>query len=123
LKKPPIGKIGKPKISGLVAEEAPSSGKPPFWSATKDKPGVENAYGHFKKHGVEFPEYPNATQYAQGAKSFVNNPPAGTLTKVRLNGDKLFYDPTTNTFAVQRADGALRTMFRPADGINYWNLQ
>jgi RHS repeat-associated protein len=101
----------------------PSSGKPPLWTATKDKTGIENAYGHFKKHGAEFPEYPNAMQYAQGARSFVNNPAAGTLTKVRPNGDKLFFDPATNTFAVQRADGALRTMFRPADGINYWSRQ
>jgi filamentous hemagglutinin len=45
------------------------------------------------------------------------------LTKVRDNGDKLFYNPGSNTFAVQRADGALRTMFRPDSGINYWNAQ
>ena len=95
----------------------------PLWTGTKNKTGVENAFGHFKKHGKEFPEFPNATQYAQGARNFVTNPPKRTFTKVRPNGDKLFYNPATNTFAVQRADGALRTMFRPADGINYWNKQ
>ena len=94
-----------------------------LWTSTKNKTGVENAFDHFKKHGKEFPEFPNATQYAQGARNFVTNPPKGTLTKVRPNGDKLFYDPATNTFAVQRADGALRTMFRPTDGISYWNKQ
>lgn len=42
-----------------------------------------------------------------------------TLTKTRPNGDKLFYDPSSNTFAVKAANGAPRTMFRPTDGTNY----
>ena len=82
-----------------------------------------NAFEHYKRHGDEFPEIANAYHYVMKARAFVRNPPAGTLTKIRQNGDRLFYDQSTNTFAVQRADGALRTMFRPDNGINYWNLQ
>jgi len=108
----------------------PRAPRGPLWTGTKSKTGVQNALGHFKKHGSEFPQYPNATQYAQGARNFVSNPPKGTLTKVRPNGDKLFYDPATNTFASQRADGALRTMFKPdpakhgyPTNLDYFNAQ
>lgn len=100
-----------------------ASKKTPLWSLTKNKSSVENAFGHWKKHGNEFPELQNAKQYAEQAKDFLNNPPKGTLTKTRPNGDVLRYDPKTNTFGVQNADGAPKTMFRPSDGINYWNKQ
>ena len=95
----------------------------PIWSSTKAKTPAQNAFSHWKSHGPEFPEFQNAKQYMEGAKSFFNDPPAGTLTKTRANGDKLFYDPATNTFGVQAANGAPRTLFRPTAGINYWNNQ
>ena len=97
--------------------------KTPLWTATKTKTPVQNAFRHWKDHGVEFPEFQNAKQYVEGTKSFFSNPPVGTLTKVRPNGDKLFYNPANNTFGVHAADGAPRTMFRPTDEINYWNKQ
>jgi hypothetical protein len=97
--------------------------KTPLWTSTKSKTAVENAFGHWQKHGAEFPEFQNAKQYVEGAKDFVSKPPSGTLTKTRPNGDTLFYNPANNTFGVQAADGAPRTMFRPTDGINYWNKQ
>lgn len=94
-----------------------------LWSSTKNKSAVENAFGHFKKHKSEFPEFQNAKQYAEGTKKFLNNPPKGTLTKTNSRGDTLRYDPNTNTFGVLSKDGAPRTMFRPKDGIDYWNEQ
>jgi filamentous hemagglutinin len=97
--------------------------KSTFWSSTKDKTSVENAYGHSTKHGDEFPEYQNSVQYVQAAQDFVNNPPDGTLTKTRPNGDTLYYDPATNTFASKTKDGAPKTMFKPAAGMDYWNKQ
>jgi YD repeat-containing protein len=101
----------------------PYAAKTPLWTSTKAKTGVENAFGHWQKHGAEFPEFQNAKQYVEGAKDFFSKPPSGTLTKTRPNGDTLFYNPANNTFGVQAADGAPRTMFRPTDGINYWNKQ
>ena len=69
------------------------------------------------------------TSFGAGG-SFVNNPPAGTLTKVRNNGETVYYNPSTNTFAVKRADGAPKTMFKPdpADhgyktNLDYFNAQ
>jgi len=93
------------------------------WSATKTLSETDNALGHADKHLVEFPEYSNNTEYINGAQDFVSNPPSGTLTKTRANGDTLYYNPSTNTFAVSNSSGVPRTMFRPSNGINYWNVQ
>lgn len=94
-----------------------------FWSSTSDKTSVQNAYDHSVKHGDEFPDYQNSLQYVQAAQDFVNDPPPGTLTKTRPNGDTLYYDPASNTFAVQNANGAPKTMFKPSAGMAYWNKQ
>ena len=122
--------IGRPVViqtpGSYLAGKAPveaGASKTPIWSSTSNKTSVENAFGHWQKHGAEFPEFQNAKQYVEGAQSFINNSPAGTLTKVRPNGDTLFYNPATNTFGVQGANGAPRTIFKPSGGMNYWNKQ
>ncbi|WP_245951837.1 hypothetical protein [Paracidovorax anthurii] len=94
----------------------------PIWSATKSKSAVENAFGHWKKHAAEFPELINSKQYVETAKSLVANPPADALTKAR-GAEMLIYDQATNTFLVRGVNGAPKTMFRPKEGINYWNQQ
>lgn len=94
-----------------------------IWSETKKKEPVPNAYGHWDKHKKEFPEYQNAKQYVDATHNFVNKPPSGTLTKIRPNGDTLYYNPTTNTFASKNIDGVPRTMFKPEKGMEYWNKQ
>ena len=94
-----------------------------IWSSTKKKSAVENAFGHWKKHKSEFPELQNAKQYVEKAADFLRNPPKGTLTKINSRGDTLRYNPASNTFGVLSKDGVPRTMFRPRDGINYWNKQ
>jgi filamentous hemagglutinin len=96
--------------------------KGPIWSSTKKLSSVENALGHWNKHKAEFPELANSKQYVEAARSLVTNPPAGALTKAR-GAETLVYDRATNTFAVRGADGVPKTMFRPTDGINYWNKQ
>jgi hypothetical protein len=95
----------------------------PLWTSAKGKNGVQNAYAHFVKHRSEFPELQNALQYVKAAREIANSPSSKVLSKVRANGDRLFYDMNTNTFVSQRLDGALRTMFRPSNGLEYWNLQ
>ncbi|MDT3723247.1 hypothetical protein, partial [Pseudomonas oryzihabitans] len=112
-----------PRIDGGTPDLLDTTSSGPIWSSTKSKSAVENALGHWDKHKSEFPELQNAKQYAEEAKSFLINPPQGTLTKTNARGDTLRYDPGTNTFGVLGQDGAPRTMFRPTDGINYWNRQ
>lgn len=111
----PVGKIatvGKTTVKGAS-----------IWTKGGKLSGVENALGHWKKHGNEFPEFQNAKQYVDGAKDFFKNSPSGTLMKIRPDGDVLKYHQKTNTFGVMDATGVPRTMFRPTDGIKYWNIQ
>lgn len=96
---------------------------PKLWTDIKKKTGVQNAYRHYKDHGKEFPGLNNAVEYVEKAHTFVTKPPNGVFRKVRPNGDELFYHQATNTFAVRNAQGAPRTMFKPKDGIEYWNRQ
>ncbi|KDE37340.1 hypothetical protein AW40_06630 [Kosakonia radicincitans UMEnt01/12] len=106
--------------------EAQLSGKDKdtqIWTETKKDDPVSNAYGHWDKHKTEFPEFQNSKQYVDATHDFVTNPPEGTLTKTRPNGDTLYYNPQTNTFASKDVNGVPRTMFRPGKGMEYWNKQ
>lgn len=65
----------------------------------------------------------SAEDYAARMKAFAENPPAGADTVKRPNGDTLYYQASTNTFAVVARDGTPRTMFKPDDGPAYWAQQ
>ncbi|OLY94438.1 RHS repeat-associated core domain-containing protein [Cnuella takakiae] len=84
-----------------------------LWTPTGSKTSAQNAFGHFDKHKKEFPEYQNSLQYVKGAHAFTSSPPPGTFMRTRTNGENVYYHPGTNTFAVTKADGTPKTMFRP----------
>ncbi len=94
----------------------------PLWSKNRKYSADENAHYHFQKHGPEFSakSYPDYMAMVHG---FIHNPPPGTQTLKRTNGDTLFYDPKGNVFAVMTKQGAPRTMFRPDNGAAYWQQQ
>ena len=79
---------------------------------------------HFDDHAAEF-GYRTPVEYLRGARDFVARKDVETFTRVggRTDGDRLFYDEASNTFAVLRKDGVLRTYFRPRDGRAYWLKQ
>src|SRR5690606_35069476 len=77
----PLGKVGGAAVRG-VGNIAAKTGTQ-LWTSTSKVSSVKNAFGHWKKHGAEFPEFINAKQYVEGAKSFMHNSPAGTLIKTR----------------------------------------
>jgi len=105
----------------------PSGARPAATAVTWSEPvwtdGVSNAEHHWQKHGAEFPEFATRDAYVAGAHAFIDHPPPGTLTKERNNGDTLFYNPDSNTFAVRASNGAPRTFFRPDSGSAYWERQ
>ncbi len=103
--------------------EALEQAKVPLWTSTGTRTARENAVAHWEKHKAEFPEYDDAEAYIAGVHEFFSNPPPGTLKKRRRNGDQLQYHPESNTFAVRDRRGAPRTMFRPRNGMRYWNRQ
>ncbi len=94
----------------------------PMWSASRRFSAEQNAERAFTRNGEAFGAH-TLDQFVDKAHAFVETPPKGTLTYVRSNGDKLFYDPKGNVFAVATKDGAPRTMFKPDEGRAYWDEQ
>ncbi|ODT89211.1 hypothetical protein [Phenylobacterium sp. SCN 70-31] len=94
----------------------------PMWSSTRRYSAQENAERAFSRNGEAFGAA-DVDTFVRKAHAFVNSPPRGTLTLPRSNGDTLLYDPKGNVFAIRTAQGAPRTMFRPDDGMAYWEEQ
>lgn len=89
--------------------------KPQIWSGGKR--ASENAAEHFAKHGREFP-FPTETAYVEAAHDFVSRPPPGTLMTVQDDGDRVYYNPELNFFAVTSPQENIRTFFRPDPKIH-----
>lgn len=106
------------------AREAPTPriGGKPMWSSNAKYSAEENATYHFERNGAEFGAK-DVDAFVRQAHDFVTDPPRGALTLTRANGDRLIYDEKSNTFAVATKDGAPRTMFKPDDGLAYWEKQ
>lgn len=94
----------------------------PLWSATRRYSAEENARRAFERNGEAFGAR-SVDDFARRAHAFVTDPPKGVLTLARANGDTLFYDPKANVFAVANREGAPRTMFKPDEGMAYWEEQ
>jgi hypothetical protein len=118
---------GAPLPSGTNTAPSPALAGSATGAPSRDVPvwsgGEDNAQHHWEKHGAQFPQFGGEQAYVAGAHAFMAHPPAGTLTKHRANGDTLYFDPASGTFAVQAEDGAPRTMFKPDDGMAYWERQ
>lgn len=94
----------------------------PLWSASRQHSAQENAERAFSRNGEAFGAN-NLNAFVGKAHAFVEHPPKGALTLARANGDTLIYDPKANVFAVRSKQGAPRTMFKPDDGMAYWQKQ
>ncbi|WP_296596848.1 hypothetical protein [Phenylobacterium sp.] len=94
----------------------------PMWSASRKFSAQQNAQRAFDRNGRAFGA-DSVDEFVSKAHGFVSHPPKGTLTLTRKNGDRLFYDPKGNVFAVASKAGAPRTMFKPDEGMAYWEEQ
>lgn len=92
------------------------------WAANRSHSADDNAHYQFEKRGADFGAA-DFKAYVAKADAFVAHPPAGVLKLERANGDVLMYDPKSNVFAVADKSGAPRTMFKPAEGMAYWDVQ
>jgi pyocin large subunit-like protein len=80
---------------------------------------------HFAKHAGEWGAG-NITKeaYLKRAQDLLSRKTGDNiLGAVRSNGDILRYNARTNEFAVGTAEGVIRTLFRPAEGMAYWLRQ
>lgn len=92
------------------------------WSTARNRTAEEGAQRSFDRNGASFGAA-TVEAYVSAAHAFIANPPPGTQTAQRRNGDTLYYHAPSNTFAVATRDGAPRTMFKPDDGAAYWAEQ
>ena len=112
----------QPKVDHRKDQVAKADDGRPMWATSKAKSADEGAERAFARNGEAFGAK-TLDQYVQKAHAFVGHPPKGTLTLTRKNGDTLYYDPKGNIFAVANKEGAPRTMFKPDDGMAYWEKQ
>ncbi len=111
-----------PKVDHRKDTVATAEDGKPMWAPSKRFSAEEGAQRQFERDGAAF-DAKTLDQFVKKAHAFVGHPPKGTLTLTRQNGDTLFYDPKGNVFAVASKEGAPRTMFKPDDGMAYWQKQ
>lgn len=122
-----LASVGRPQAGGRETvdhrdDPVPQVDGKPMWSASRRYSAEENAQRAFDRNGEAFGAR-DIEDFVRKAHAFVEDPPKGTLTLARANGDVLFYDPKANVFAVANKAGAPRTMFKPDEGMAYWEEQ
>jgi pyocin large subunit-like protein len=93
-----------------------------IWAANSRHTAQDNAQYQFDKRAADF-GLTDFKAFVSQADAFVAHPPHGVLKVERSNGDVLLYDPKSNVFAVADKSGAPRTIFKPSDGMAYWDAQ
>ena len=116
-----VNETGDPQVDHRQDAVKLVDGKP-MWSASRKFSAEENAERAFARNGEAFGA-DNIDEFVDKAHAFVSHPPKSALTLARANGDTLIYDPKANVFAVRSKAGAPRTMFKPDDGMAYWEQQ
>ncbi len=112
----------QPTAAAPSASTAVNDGEPARWTSNSRNTAEQNIQRLFERNGAAF-SATSADDYVQKAHAFIADPPPGTETVRRANGDTLFYQASTNTFLVATSDGTPRTMFKPDDGPAYWDQQ
>jgi len=100
----------------------PSFHGEPMWSDSRKYTAQENATYHFQRAGADLGAK-TLDEFLTKVHHFVDHPPKDVQVITRSNGDRLLYDAKDNLFAVARADGAPRTIFKPTTGAAYWDEQ
>lgn len=109
----------RPRASDADRAPVPRVDGKPMWSATRRYTAEQNARRAFERNGAAFGA-DTVDAFVRKAHAFTAKPPKGSLFLSRENGDRLIYDPAGNVFAIASADGAPRTMFKPDEGMAYW---
>lgn len=81
------------------------------------------AIGHFSKHKGDT-GLATETAYLTRAQALTNMAAGGTISsRLRADGDRLWFDSATGQFAIKSAAGKIRTLFCPARGKRYYDAQ
>lgn len=114
----------EPAVADTVApvETAAAEATPPPITANRRETADAKIQRLYERNGADFGAR-SPEDYLAKVRAFTRNPPSGVDTASRPNGDTLFYQASTNTFAVVARDGTPRTMFKPREGAAYWAEQ
>ena len=94
------------------------------WKANSFAPGKLET--HFHKHVIKKAEWGSNTSmtindYLNRAKNLLNAKINKNIEQfISKNGWVFRYNKITNELAIAKPDGIIETLFRPAEGINYW---
>lgn len=113
----PVGLISASGPDDAAAAASPEAAKPAV-TANRRETADAKVQRLYERNGADFGAR-SADDYLQKVRSFTEATPKGTETVKRANGDTLFYQAATNTFAVVDRNGVPRTMFKPDDGPAY----
>ena len=116
----PVGLLAAEAVEDTV-DAAVEAAKPPV-TANRRETADAKVQRLYERNGAAFGAK-SADDYLQKVRAFTEETPKGTETVKRPNGDTLFYQASTNTFAVVDRNGVPRTMFKPDDGPAYWAQQ
>ena len=117
----PVGLVSEGARDG-VADAAPLEAAKPPVTANRRETADAKVQRLYERNGADFGAR-SAEDYLQKVQAFTESTPSGTETVKRPNGDTLYYQAATNTFAVVDRNGVPRTMFKPDDGPAYWAQQ
>lgn len=81
---------------------------------------------HYQRHVVKELVYGPISKdgYLNIARELAESlPSSDILVKYRINGERIVYRKSTNDFLVHKADGTIKTLYKPTDGIDYFNRQ
>ncbi|GEM_PF-4251653 len=98
------------------------------WAVQRKFTDQANLATHYQKHVKaqgEFPELKTMQEYDDLSTSlWAARGASGCLSKNAASGNRVYvYDPSTNNFGVFTPDGKAITLFRPKNGLNYYNKQ
>ncbi len=107
-----------------VSEEEETAPRDPFSEGTQFR-NNDRFEEHYQKHVIDQQEFGDITreEYMTLAQALVDTPGPKVQTKQNSDGDTLYYDADTNSFAVVSPDGFIRTFFKPSAGQSYYDRQ
>jgi pyocin large subunit-like protein len=98
--------------SATAPVEAVDAAVPPPVTANRRETADAKVQRLYERNGADFGAR-SADDYLAKVRTFTDKAPRDAETVKRPNGDTLFYQASTNTFAVVDRNGVPRTMFKP----------
>lgn len=115
-----VVEVAVPEPVAALTVEAPKIA--PMVTANRRETADAKIVRLYERNGADFGAT-SPEDFGDKIMAFTRTPPKGTEVVQRANGDTLYYQASTNSFAVTDRKGVPRTMFKPDTGAEYWARQ